>query len=80
MTVWSLTTGRQFYLTSLSQYAAILAYLKRVSEREGYQRAMDKAEPGIDWRKALTGEGPEIFAPYGEMLGKMGVDLEKMKG
>ena len=78
MTMWSLTTGRQWYQVDLSQYTAILAYLGRVAEREGYQRAIEKAEPGIDWKVALTGKGPAMFGPYREMLSKMGVDAAKL--
>lgn len=78
MTVWSLTTGRQWYQVDLSAYPAILAYLERVAKREGYQRAIEKAEPGIDWKVELTGKGPAMFGPYKEMLSKMGVDASKL--
>ncbi|KAJ9607898.1 hypothetical protein H2200_007977 [Cladophialophora chaetospira] len=78
MTMWNLTTGRQWNQVDFSGYPAILAYLERVSKREAYQRAMEKAEPGIDWKVALTGKGPEMFGPYREMLSKMGVDSSKL--
>ena len=78
MTVWSLTTGRQWYQVDLSVYPAILAYLERVAKREAYQKAVEKAEPGIDWKVGLTGKGPAMFAPYREMLSKMGVDASKL--
>ncbi|KIW67237.1 hypothetical protein PV04_06502 [Phialophora macrospora] len=79
MTVWSLTTGRQWYQVDLSPYPAVLAYLGRVAQRDGYQRAIAKAEPGLDWTRGLTGEGPDLFGPYREMLVKMGIDVETPK-
>ena len=79
MTMWSLTTGRQWYQVDLSEYTAILAYLERVSQREGYHRAMKKAEPGLNWKKGLTAEGPEMFPAFKEMISKMGVGREKQK-
>ncbi|KIW85893.1 hypothetical protein Z517_01286 [Fonsecaea pedrosoi CBS 271.37] len=79
MTVWTLTTGRQWTPTDLSSYPAILAYLQRIGSREAYQRAMDKAEPGLDWRQGLTAAGPELFPPYRQMLGQMGIDIAKLK-
>lgn len=45
--VFSLTTMRLFYPYSLEGYPKIVAYLKRVSEREGYKRAMEKGDPGF---------------------------------
>ncbi|OCT51660.1 putative glutathione S-transferase [Cladophialophora carrionii] len=80
MTVWSLTTGRQWYQVDLSAYPAVLAYLDRVAQRDRYQRAMAKAEPGLDWRRGITADGPDLFGPYRDMLVKMGVDVEKSKG
>jgi glutathione S-transferase len=47
MSVFSLTTMRLFRATDLSDYPNILAYLQRVGAREGYRRAMAKAEPGF---------------------------------
>ncbi|KIW31785.1 uncharacterized protein PV07_03377 [Cladophialophora immunda] len=79
MTVWSLTTGRQWSPTDLSAYPAILAYLQRIAAREAYQRAVEKAEPGLDWRRGLTAEGPEVFPPYAQMLGQMGIDVAQLK-
>jgi glutathione S-transferase len=46
MSVFSLTTMRLFRAMDLSPYPNILAYLQRVGARPGYQRAMEKAEPG----------------------------------
>ncbi|ETI22367.1 hypothetical protein G647_06441 [Cladophialophora carrionii CBS 160.54] len=80
MIVWSLTTGRQWYQVDLSAHPAVLAYLDRVAQRDGYQRAIAKAEPGLDWRRGITAEGPDLFGPYRDMLVKMGVDVDKGKG
>ncbi|KIX92176.1 uncharacterized protein Z520_12057 [Fonsecaea multimorphosa CBS 102226] len=79
MTVWSLTNGRQWNPTDLSPYPAILAYLQRIGAREAYQRAMEKAEPGLDWRQGLTAQGPDVFPPFRQMLSQMGVDLAQLK-
>lgn len=78
MTMWGLTTGRQWYQVDLSDYPAILAYLERVSKREGYQKAMEKAEPGLDWKVGLTGKGPELFGALKQMLVGMGADASKL--
>jgi glutathione S-transferase len=47
MTVFSLTTMRLFYPADLSPYPAVLAYLRRIGERPGYKRAMEKGDPGF---------------------------------
>ena len=47
MAVFSLTTMRYFYPVDLSGYPHILAYLQRISQREAYQRAMRKGDPGM---------------------------------
>lgn len=47
MSVFSLTTMRLFQPFDLSRWPNILAYLQRVGDRPGYQRAMRKAEPGL---------------------------------
>ena len=59
MVVVSLTTMRLFVPYSLEGYGAILAYLKRVSERDGYQRAMQKGDPG--WEPIVGPEKPNSF-------------------
>lgn len=48
MAVFSLTTMRYFYPVDLAAYPHILAYLKRISQREAYQRAMRKGDPGME--------------------------------
>lgn len=44
---FSLTTGRAFGGMSLAPFPNIAAYLQRIGQREAYQRAMAKAEPGM---------------------------------
>lgn len=48
MAVFSLTTMRYFYPVDLAAYPRILAYLQRISQREAYQRAMRKGDPGME--------------------------------
>ncbi len=47
MIVFSLTTMRSFTPYELKPYPNILAYLRRIGEREAYQRAMRKGDPGM---------------------------------
>jgi glutathione S-transferase len=47
MSVFSLTTMRNFTPVDLSPYPGILAYLQRVAARPAYQRAMAKGDPGM---------------------------------
>lgn len=44
---FSLTTMRLFYPYSLEDYKAISRYLGRVGQRESYQRAMARGDPGL---------------------------------
>jgi glutathione S-transferase len=48
MTVWILTTMRAFYGIDLTGYDGILAYLERVSQRDGYKKARAKADPELE--------------------------------
>lgn len=48
MTVFSLTTMRHFQPYDLTPYPHIRAYLQRVAARPGYQRAMQKGDPGME--------------------------------
>ena len=48
MAMFSLTTMRYFNPVDLAGYPRILAYLKRLSQREAYQRAMRKGDPGME--------------------------------
>jgi glutathione S-transferase len=45
--VFSLTTMRNFLPLDLAPYPNILAYLQRIGARDGYRRAMQKADPGL---------------------------------
>ena len=45
--VFGVTTMRLFWPFGLGKYPAILAWLKRVGEREAYRTAMEKGDPGL---------------------------------
>ena len=45
--LFPLTTMRYFSPKDLAPYPNIRAYLKRIGERPGYQRAMQKGDPGM---------------------------------
>jgi len=45
--LFPLTTMRAFAPKDLTPYPNIRAYLKRIGERPGYQRAMQKGDPGM---------------------------------
>ncbi|WP_288415593.1 glutathione S-transferase [uncultured Novosphingobium sp.] len=45
---YALTTGRGFRQTSIDGFPNLKAYLQRIGKRPAYQRAMAKAEPGVD--------------------------------
>ena len=47
MIMFSLTTMRNFQPIDLSPYPNIRGYLKRMSERPSYQRALAKGDPGM---------------------------------
>ena len=47
MTVFTLTTMRIFMPIDLAPYAHIRAYLRRIGDREAYQRAMQKGDPDM---------------------------------
>ena len=59
MIFFSLTTVRSFYPIDLTGYQAILGYLKRASEREGYKTARAKADPELELM--IDGEPPRSF-------------------
>ena len=48
MMVYCLTTSRAFRNLSIEGFPNIRAYLKRIGQRPAYQRAMAKAEPGVE--------------------------------
>ena len=47
MTVFSLTTMRLFKAYDLAPWPNLLGYLQRIGARPAYQRAMQRAEPGL---------------------------------
>ncbi|GLT00959.1 glutathione S-transferase [Sphingobium jiangsuense] len=47
ITLFPLTTMRQFMQRDLAPYPHIRAYLHRIGERPAYRRAMEKADPGM---------------------------------
>ncbi|KAF2646692.1 glutathione S-transferase [Massarina eburnea CBS 473.64] len=64
MTVWCFTTMRKFAPIDLTEYEGILSWLKRVSQREGYQKAMKKCDPDLSIEEGISAKGPpmlEIF-------------------
>lgn len=56
MTVVSVTTLRLFMPYSLEPYPNVLKWLKRVGERDGYKRAMEKGDP--EFEPLLGAEAP----------------------
>jgi glutathione S-transferase len=48
MLVYCLTTARAFRGTTLDDRPNLKAYLQRIGARPAYQRAMAKAEPGME--------------------------------
>ncbi|EMC98943.1 hypothetical protein BAUCODRAFT_64718 [Baudoinia panamericana UAMH 10762] len=61
MIVFSLTTIRRFGPVDLSGFEGILGYLRRIGGREGYVRAMERGDPGMEWRDAMGGASPKVF-------------------
>lgn len=60
MSVFSLTTMRSFSPYELTGYDALQAYLKRISEREAYQRAMKKGDPQLVISELISAKGPPL--------------------
>lgn len=69
MTVFTLTTMRLFYPFDLSEYQGILAYLARVSQREGYRKARTKADPELELM--IEGKPPRPFVERLKAEGKL---------
>jgi len=69
MIMFTLSTMRKFYSMDLSEYKNILAYFQRVTEREGYQRAMKKGDPEIDVQSITQGPSPPLFDALLKMQG-----------
>jgi glutathione S-transferase len=47
MSVFSLTTMREFFPIDLAPYPNIRAYLQRIGARDAYRRAMEKGDPDL---------------------------------
>ncbi|RFU30118.1 hypothetical protein B7463_g6224, partial [Scytalidium lignicola] len=60
MAVFPLTTMRYFSPYSLREYGNILKYLKRIGEREAYQKAMKKCDPEMEL--ALEADPPKAIS------------------
>ncbi|TGJ88554.1 hypothetical protein E0Z10_g161 [Xylaria hypoxylon] len=58
MLVCCLTTMRCFNPYDLGEYENILAYLARVSARDGYRRAMQKGDPELDITLLVSATSP----------------------
>jgi len=69
MTIFTLTTMRCFYPLDLGEYPGILAYLGRVVEREGYWRAREKADAGLELM--VEGRPPKSFVERLKAEGKL---------
>lgn len=69
MTVFTLTTMRAFYPYDLTGYEGILAYLQRVVQREGYQKAKAKADPDLELR--IEGKAPQSYIDKLKAEGKL---------
>lgn len=62
MPVFTLTTMRTFTPFSLGKYSNILTWLKRVTSRDAYQRAMQKGDPQTNIEGQIQGSPPPTFA------------------
>ncbi|KAH7071296.1 glutathione S-transferase [Paraphoma chrysanthemicola] len=68
VTVWCFTTMRKFAPMDLSEYEGILAWLQRVGKREGYRRAMSKADPDLDVEAGLSAKGPPLIEAFAKAM------------
>jgi glutathione S-transferase len=55
---------RKFEPIDLTEYKGILAWLKRVGERDAYRRAMKKGDPDLDVDAGLSAKGPEVIQMF----------------
>ena len=60
MSFWCFTNMRYWYPYSLKDYPNIQQYIKRISSRDAYQKAMKESDPGLEL--ALAIEPPKPFA------------------
>ncbi|KAL5415659.1 hypothetical protein PMIN04_008479 [Paraphaeosphaeria minitans] len=63
MATWCFTTMRRFMPMDLTEYPGITAWLKRVTARPAYQRAMTKCDPDEDLEALISAAGPPRFVP-----------------
>lgn len=61
MSTWCFTTMRKFEPIDLTEYPAILEWLKRIAARPGYQAAMKKGDPELDIEAGISAKGPPPF-------------------
>ncbi|XP_014558786.1 hypothetical protein COCVIDRAFT_35832 [Bipolaris victoriae FI3] len=69
MNAWTFTTMRKFEPIDLSDYQGILAWLKRVGEREAYRRAMGKSDPDLNLEEGLSAKGPPLMEAWAKAMG-----------
>ena len=69
MIVFTLTTMRMFYPFDLTNYEGILAFLQRVSRREGYRKARANADPELEL--TVEGKAPRSFMERLKAAGKL---------
>lgn len=69
MNGWCFTTMRKFEPVDLTGYEGILAWLKRIGEREAYRRAMGKADPDLDVELGLSAKGPPLMEAWAKAMG-----------
>ncbi|KAF2865826.1 glutathione S-transferase [Massariosphaeria phaeospora] len=74
MMLWNFTTMRRFEPVDLRGCEAIQAWVARCTRREAYQRAMARAEPGLDLRENASVGGPGMFEGFAEAMagGRLG--------
>ncbi|KAF2851896.1 glutathione S-transferase [Plenodomus tracheiphilus IPT5] len=68
MTGWCFTTMRVFEQIDLTPYEGILAWLKRIGEREAYRRAMGKSDPEWDIEVGLSAQGPPLHKVWAQVM------------
>lgn len=66
---WCFTTMRKFEPINLTGYEGILAWLKRIGERDAYRRAMAKADPELDIEQGLSANGPRMMEAWAQAMG-----------
>ena len=69
MTVFTVTTMRVFFPFDLTGYPGILAYLERVTQRDGYGKARAKADPELELM--IEGKAPRPFVERLKAEGKI---------